>query len=553
MRARARHVFTVSAAMVAVTVVPVAPSFATETAPPETVFATVDDLAPVADPADAAVVDALEDVDEPAEIQTARTVADVPFSLVGFVLPDGVETAVVRTRSAEDGTWSDPLEVEVEEPGVDGPDLGSAEAAEARDQVTEPLWVDRADAFEVTIDGDVREVEASLIDTLGQSERFLARAARMLTPRPVTPAAEASGGPAIVSRAQWGADESWRRRNPSYASNVRYGVLHHTAGNNTYTRANAPAVVRGIYHYHARTLGWGDVGYNLLVDRFGTVYEGRAGGVDRGVIGAHAAGFNTGSFGVGVMGNHDVVDISSAALESVAQVFAWKYRVHGIDATPGRRIVANNRTIDVLAGHRDVGSTACPGRFLYARMPALRTRVASLVDSVGPATRFTDVAANYVHYDAIEALAAAQITQGCGPRRYCPLDVVTRGQMASFLQRALKLPAASGQPFRDVSGTHAAAIAALSRSGITQGCSRDRFCPDQAVTRGQMATMLQRGLKLPGGNATFRDVSNHPHQAGISAITRAGITSGYTDGTFRPNRSITRAEMAAFLHRAPLP
>lgn len=539
MHVRARHVLTVTTALMAVTVVPVAPSFATEVAPPSTVHATMDDL---------------EATDETPAGSTVRTEAEVPFSMIGVVLPDGVEVAEVRTRSVE-GEWSDVHELEVQEVGVDGPDLGSEDAATARANVTEPLWVDAADAFEITIAGDVEDVEVSLIDTLGQSEPWVAKAARHLAPRPVTPAAEASAGnPTIVSRSQWGANPALQRARPSVASQVRFAVLHHTAGNNTYSRANAPAVVRGIQNYHAVTLGWGDIGYNLLVDRFGTIYEGRAGGLERGVVGAHAAGFNTGSFGIAVMGNHDTVDISSAALESVGRAIAWKYRVHGIDASPGRRVTVNGRSVAVLSGHRDIGSTACPGRYLYARMGALRNRIAAIVSTSGPVTRFSDVPASHTHYEAIEFLAERQITLGCAPRRYCPTSSVTRGQMASFLQRALKLPATSARPFRDVTGgTHAAAIAALHRAGITEGCTADRFCPDQRVTRAQMAAFLHRGLKLRNAPARFHDVRGHRHEAAIGALSAAGIAGGYHDGTFRPNRTISRAEMAAFLHRAPLP
>ena len=89
---------------------------------------------------------------------------------------------------------------------------------------------------------------------------------------------------------------------PSYAPAIRFAVVHHTAGTNDYSPAQAAAILRGIELYHVKSNGWNDIGYNFLVDRYGTVYEGRAGGVDRNVIGAHALGFNTGSVGVAVMG-----------------------------------------------------------------------------------------------------------------------------------------------------------------------------------------------------------------------------------------------------------
>ena len=110
--------------------------------------------------------------------------------------------------------------------------------------------------------------------------------------------------PPIVPRLSWGADESIRRGPPSYAADVRFAIVHHTAGRNDYTRAEAPAIVKGIQLFHVQGNGWNDIGYNFLVDRFGTIYEGRFGGVDRNVIGAHALGFNTESVGIALLGTY---------------------------------------------------------------------------------------------------------------------------------------------------------------------------------------------------------------------------------------------------------
>ena len=114
----------------------------------------------------------------------------------------------------------------------------------------------------------------------------------------------ATAAPSIVPRLSWGADESIRRGPPSYAADVRFAIVHHTAGRNDYTRAEAPAIVKGIQLFHVQGNGWNDIGYNFLVDRFGTIYEGRFGGVDRNVIGAHALGFNTESVGIALLGTY---------------------------------------------------------------------------------------------------------------------------------------------------------------------------------------------------------------------------------------------------------
>ena len=102
-----------------------------------------------------------------------------------------------------------------------------------------------------------------------------------------------AGSPPIFTRRAWNANEAIRRGAPSYASSVQFAVVHHTAGSNSYTASQSAAIVRGIEVYHVQGNGWNDIGYNFLVDRFGTVYEGRFGGIDRNVVGAHALGFNT--------------------------------------------------------------------------------------------------------------------------------------------------------------------------------------------------------------------------------------------------------------------
>jgi hypothetical protein len=557
LRTRSGSALFLAATLTALTIVPVAPSFATETAPPRTVTDTVAAPLEVAD----------EDLPAGELVIADPVVTDVEFSTIGLRLPEGLDEVQVRTRDL-DGTWREWLELDRLDATLDGPDPDAPEAITPDVDLTDPAWVGPSDAFQLAVDPAdlvdgaaeaLGDVEAELIDTLGLNEGAVAKAVRLLTPRAVAPpAAEASAGrPTIISRAGWGADERITTRSPSYRTPT-FTVLHHTAGSNSYTRAQSAGVVRGIHHYHARTLGWGDIGYNVLVDRYGTIYEGRAGGLDRGVIGAHARGYNTGSFGVSIMGNFDIADVPAAAVESVARVTAWKYDVHGIDRSATRQMTVNGTRIHPFTSHRNVGQTACPGRYLYARMGQLRNRIAALATGRAPAgstasaTRFGDVPAHHTHHDAIEAIAVRRITEGCAPGLYCPNDPVNRAQMASFLVRALNLPAASGSPFRDVStGPHAAAVSALARSGITSGCRSDRYCPGNHVTRAQMATFLVRGYGIPRAADRFPDVDGRSeHASAIGGLARAGISTGYGDGTYRPQQPVSRAEMAALLSRA---
>ncbi len=164
---------------------------------------------------------------------------------------------------------------------------------------------------------------------------------------------------------------------------------------------------------------------------------------------------------------------------------------------------------------------------------------------------FWDDDGNIMEAD-IEKLALAGITSGCGPGMFCPYDSVTRGQMAAFLVRALGLPAAGSYGFSDTSGsTFASDIDSLAGAGVTTGCGSGQYCPNDDVTRGQMAAFLVRALDLPPVESYgFSDTSGNPFQADIDSLAAAGITTGCGNGKFCPNESVTRAQMAAFLVRA---
>lgn len=170
------------------------------------------------------------------------------------------------------------------------------------------------------------------------------------------------------------------------------------------------------------------------------------------------------------------------------------------------------------------------------------------VDTTG--WRFTDVPPDTTHATAIERLADTGITGGCGDGRFCPHDAVTRGQFASLLTAAAELPAAPPAPFVDVSGVHAESIGALVQAGITGGCPAtddERFCPDDPVTRAQAATFLVRALDLsPTGDHPFRDVSP-PHGDNVGALAAAGIVQGCTEVRYCPDESVTRGQAASLL------
>ncbi|MEA2002787.1 MAG: S-layer homology domain-containing protein, partial [Actinomycetota bacterium] len=174
---------------------------------------------------------------------------------------------------------------------------------------------------------------------------------------------------------------------------------------------------------------------------------------------------------------------------------------------------------------------------------------------------FDDVEDTSLFAESIEWLAGVGVTQGCNPptnTRFCPNDVVTRGQMAAFLVRALSLPAASGIDFVDDNGSvYESNIERLAAAGITRGCNpptNDRFCPDDVVTRGQMAAFLTRALGLPAATGIdFTDDNDSVFESSIESLAAAGITRGCnppTNDRFCPDDVVTRGQMAAFLHRA---
>ncbi|MDH3194231.1 MAG: S-layer homology domain-containing protein, partial [Acidimicrobiia bacterium] len=158
-----------------------------------------------------------------------------------------------------------------------------------------------------------------------------------------------------------------------------------------------------------------------------------------------------------------------------------------------------------------------------------------------------------IHEAQIEAIAADGITFGCGSDLYCPDQAVTRGQMAAFLRRGFGLPASGVDFFADDDASDFEVdINALAAAGITVGCAPDAYCPDRAVTRGQMAAFLSRVLDLPPGEDRFVDDSDSQFHGNINSLAAAGITVGCNPAgdRFCPNDPVKRDQMASFLARA---
>ncbi|MFE6285998.1 peptidoglycan recognition protein [Streptomyces sp. NPDC057877] len=191
--------------------------------------------------------------------------------------------------------------------------------------------------------------------------------------------------PRIVTRRGWGADESLREKNFLYTKYVKAAFVHHTATGNNYTCAQVPSLIRGIYRYHVTSMGWRDVGYNFLVDKCGNIYEGRAGGVARPVMGAHTLGFNHDSTGIAVVGSYDSKKPSESAVRAVAQLTAWKLGLFGGNPngktylrSGGGNLYGKGKNVrlNVISGHRDGFATECPGGKLYGKLGSARSEAA---------------------------------------------------------------------------------------------------------------------------------------------------------------------------------
>ncbi len=169
--------------------------------------------------------------------------------------------------------------------------------------------------------------------------------------------------PQYIPRSVWGASEAlpYPGCEPAYASKLERFVIHHTAGTNSYLPGDSARIIRGIQQYHVSARGWCDVGYNFLVDKYGQVFEGRRGGVDRLVIGVHASGQNTGGVGISVLGDYSAIDPPQPAIDAIVRVVGWKSYLHGVD--PTSTSTKGGFTGPLVIGHRDVAQTACPGSF----------------------------------------------------------------------------------------------------------------------------------------------------------------------------------------------
>ncbi|MBE2315149.1 N-acetylmuramoyl-L-alanine amidase [Solirubrobacter sp. CPCC 204708] len=231
----------------------------------------------------------------------------------------------------------------------------------------------------------------------GEASKLTARFVRSLDAAPRAPRARASqAAPLVIPRDSWGAAQVPPRGTPAYGT-VQAAFVHHTAGQIAYAPEESPGIVLGIARYHIESNGWNDIGYNFLVDRYGNVFEGRAGGIEQAVIGAQAQGFNDDTTGIACLGTFTATPLDEAGFDALAKIIGWKLSIHGVPVTGQVTLIsgggATNRhpsgapvVFERISGHRDSNETSCPGDQLYAQLPALRTRATSYAFSAAGIT-----------------------------------------------------------------------------------------------------------------------------------------------------------------------
>lgn len=333
------------------------------------------------------------------EVKVEQTKATTPAGATG------AEAAVKRTEVAPfhmaGVTWDAAArltDVVVRVQVRTGGRWGAWEHLEVEDQIengrpgTVPLWTS-AEADGIAVDasaagGRLSGVKVTTIDPGGAQAVTPVSAAvfHRSDATESTPVAASDGTPtvvpmpAIITRAQWGAGAGTSCSAPTSQPKALGVVIHHTAGSNTYTAAQAAGLVRSYQAYHVKGHGWCDIGYNFLVDRFGRVYEGRKGGMLKQVRAAHSGvdAVNQWATGISMMGNFETVAPSDAMKSAVVRLVGWRLKFFG--AAPKGTYVAGGKRYNVITGHRDVKSTACPGKYAYAwigQVGGLRDRVAS--------------------------------------------------------------------------------------------------------------------------------------------------------------------------------
>jgi len=308
------------------------------------------------------------------------------FDLLG-VRGAGVRGAGLEVRArSRAGPWSSWAPLEVTRHGPD--DRGPLAASE-------PVWVGSADELQLRSRQPLGGLRISFVAAPPVSRAPATARAADASAR----TSQAAGAPPIIGRDVWEAGRCPPRNPPSYGT-VQLAFVHHTVSANDYAPEDSAGIVLAICKYHRDSNGWNDLGYNFVVDQYGQIFEGRAGGVDQAVIGAQAEGYNRFSTGIANLGTFSAVPQSDAAIDALGNLIGWKLGVHGVPALGQVTVTSGggktNRyasgtavTFERISGHRDGCKTACPGDALYGQLATIRERAARVTPAVAAVARLS--------------------------------------------------------------------------------------------------------------------------------------------------------------------
>ncbi|MFJ8634270.1 peptidoglycan recognition protein [Streptomyces sp. NPDC093568] len=280
------------------------------------------------------------------------------------------------------------LQLELVDPGEPAPNDPGPRPGSLNPETTSAAGAGTAEALAASAaNAELAPLGATEIPELGRAETE--RELLALRGSELTEAQQAKPyigpRPRIVTRRGWGADERLREKQFAYTKKVKAAFVHHTASGGKYWCTQAPSLIRGIYRYHVKSMRWRDLGYNFVIDRCGNIYEGRAGGVAKPVLGAHTLGFNSDSMGIAVLGSYSSTKPTKRALKALARLTAWKLGLYGVNPrgktylkSGGGNLYRKGKNVrlNAISGHRDGFSTECPGRQLYKRLGTARASAA---------------------------------------------------------------------------------------------------------------------------------------------------------------------------------
>ena len=515
-------------------------------------------------------------VDGSAIITDQINVSDFTVSALRWDADDRlVADNTVYIRVFEASGWSEWSSVDA----LEAPQSGNAGGSD-------PFISGVATAVQVQVTGDASTLPADLTLVVAElatsdSATIDPRSRAQTTDKSSTQSGTTAEGRAGIAagihpRSDWdsgSASPTWDEE----TATLQAAIIHHTAGTNNYAQADVPGIIASIYYYHAITLGWGDIGYNFLVDKYGGLWEGREGSLDVSadsmIVGGHVYGYNTGTVGIAALGDFTTADPGAGIINGYATIIEYRFDLAGLDARDASGFKSlSGASLPRIFGHLDAYATECPGYQVHRQIPDLIQLVGApgsdLFGDVPPGTQF---------YDEIMWLANEGVTTGWvldnGDREFRPVQPVARDAMAAFLYRLAGSPEYSApdtSPFTDVptDSQFYKEISWLASTGISTGWAMEdgtkQFRPLDSVARDAMAAFLYRyadvvldedvaGFQTPEASP-FVDVPvDSQFFREIAWLADRGVSTGWVndDGTaeFRDLEPVNRDAMAAFMYR----